>query len=355
VEGLNFLYHDLPEWATWWKKGGRGLQLYYYLWQLTAISKVRKGHAEIGFDLSHHVTFVRYWAPSCLAWLDIPFVWGPIGGGDSTPISFLKGFGLSGCIQETLRAAIRILARFDPFVRANAKRCTVCIPVTRKTGQCVEKLNNDIQSKIVTQVGLSEEELLHIDSLGCETTELDKPVFLYVGNLIPWKGVRIAIMALAEANILGSELWIVGDGADRGRLSRLARRLRIDGQVKFHGQVSRDDVLITMKRASVLVHPSLHDSGGFVLVEAMACEKPVICLDLAGPRVLVPEVAGIRIKAVSERQSVMDMAQAMRRLARDPALRKRMGDAGREHARQNYLWMKKAELLESIYKTSVPL
>ena len=57
--------------------------LYYYLWQLTAIPKIRKHHKEVGFDISHHVTFVKYWAPSCLAWLDIPFIWGPVGGGES--------------------------------------------------------------------------------------------------------------------------------------------------------------------------------------------------------------------------------------------------------------------------------
>ena len=47
TEELHFIYHDLPKWTAWWKKGGRGVQLYYYLWQLTAIPKIRKHHKKL--------------------------------------------------------------------------------------------------------------------------------------------------------------------------------------------------------------------------------------------------------------------------------------------------------------------
>ena len=71
-------------------------------------SKIRKHHKEVGFDISHHVTFVKYWAPSCLAWLDILFIWGPVGGGESLPQGFSSECSLKGRIYELLRS----LARF---------------------------------------------------------------------------------------------------------------------------------------------------------------------------------------------------------------------------------------------------
>ena len=85
---LHFIYYDLPRWARWWKRGSRGIQLYYYLWQIGIYFVARKLHAHIQFDLAHHVTFGKYWSPSLISLLPIPFVWGPVGGGESAPKAF---------------------------------------------------------------------------------------------------------------------------------------------------------------------------------------------------------------------------------------------------------------------------
>ncbi len=74
VPGLHIVYHDLPRWARWWKRGHRGIHLYYLLWQFTALRVARRLHQEVGFDIGHQVTFVSFRYPSFLAWLGIPFV-----------------------------------------------------------------------------------------------------------------------------------------------------------------------------------------------------------------------------------------------------------------------------------------
>ena len=111
VPGLHFAYYDLPRWAKWWKRGGRGVQLYYYLWQLGAYRVARRLHREVGFDLAHHVTFVKYWAPSLVSRLPVPFVWGPVGGGESAPKAFWDDFGPEGRRYERLRELARWLGR----------------------------------------------------------------------------------------------------------------------------------------------------------------------------------------------------------------------------------------------------
>lgn len=80
-----------------------------------------------------------------------------------------------------------------------------------------------------------------------------------------------------------------------------------------------------LAEVDVLVHPSLHDSGGYVVAEAMAAGRPVICLDLGGPALQVAEETGFKIPATTPEQVVAGMAQAMLWLARDDALRRRMG------------------------------
>ena len=77
---VQFVFLDLPAWALFWKKGRRGAQIHYYLWQLAAYFTARGLYRKVGFDLIHHVTFGRYWMPSFLGLLPVPFIWGPVGG-----------------------------------------------------------------------------------------------------------------------------------------------------------------------------------------------------------------------------------------------------------------------------------
>jgi hypothetical protein len=81
INGLHFEFLDLPRWARFWKRGQRGVEIYYYLWQIAAYVYARRLHSVVGFDLAHHYTFGRYWSPSFLSLLPIPFIWGPVGGG----------------------------------------------------------------------------------------------------------------------------------------------------------------------------------------------------------------------------------------------------------------------------------
>ena len=69
---LHFVYFDLPHWMRFWKKGRRGINLYYYLWQIGAYLTGRKLHRDLRFDLAHHVTFAKYWIPSFLPLLPVP-------------------------------------------------------------------------------------------------------------------------------------------------------------------------------------------------------------------------------------------------------------------------------------------
>ena len=133
VPNLHFVYYDLPEWLTWWKKGERGLELFYYLWQVAIYFVARKLHAAVGFDLVHHVTFVRYWSPSFVALLPVPFVWGPVGGGEAAPKVFQSDLGKKGQRHERLRAIVQRVAQRDPFVRMTARRSEEILVTTEET------------------------------------------------------------------------------------------------------------------------------------------------------------------------------------------------------------------------------
>jgi glycosyltransferase involved in cell wall biosynthesis len=119
-------------------------------------------------------------------------------------------------------------------------------------------------------------------------------------------------------------------------LRNLARELDLEGKITFLGGIPREKTLAKLADSDVLVHPSLHDSGGWVCIEAMACGRPVICLDLGGPSLQVTAETGCKVAAKDPDQAVRDMSAAMLRLALEPALRLAMGAAGRRRVKEYF-------------------
>ena len=346
TEGLHFIYHDLPKWAAWWKKGGRGVQLYYYLWQLTAISKIRKNHKEVGFDISHHVTFVKYWAPSCLAWLDIPFLWGPVGGGESLPQGFSSECSLKGRIYELLRSLARFFGEFDPTVRFTAKRASKCLFTTKQSSQRLKKIGVQASEQLF-ESGFSYTDLNKLSYLRFPGSP---PIrFISVGRLLDWKGFNLGLRAFAEAAIPDAQYWIVGDGPARKSLERQVKKLGIEKSVKFWGLVDRSMVLDLLGQSHGLIHPSLHDSGGWVCLEAMAAGRPVICLDWGGPGFQVNEETGFKVYPISPDQVVSEMANAMKTLEKNPYLINLKSKAARVRVSNEFTWSVKIKKLNALY------
>lgn len=100
----------------------------------------------------------------------------------------------------------------------------------------------------------------------------------------------------------------------------------------------------------VLVHPSLHDSGGWVCLEAMAAGRPVLCLDLGGPATQVTEETGFKVPAHAPEQATGDLAEAMTLLVHDPELLFRLGQAGQRRVREVYDWQVKGQFFHQLYE-----
>lgn len=344
---LHFIFFELPAWTRTFKREGKPTVIYYYLWQLFAPSAVRRATVHIDFDVAHHVTFAKYWAPSLLAFLKIPYVWGPVGGGESAPSSFWKDFGLRGWVYESIRSGMRWVFDHDPLVRLAARRSAVALGTTDETAARLRAIGaRDVRT--CHAIALAPSDLQAPDDTpprgggGCR--------FVSIGRLLHWKGFHLGLEAFARADIDGGEFWIIGDGPEKPRLAALAQRLGISEKVRFFGSLPRDETQARLGETNVLVHPSLHESGGMVGLEAMAAAKPVICLDLGGPALQVTDDVGIRVPARHRDPAVEGLADAMNRLAGDRQLRDAMGEAGRRRvASREFRWDRKLEIYEAIY------
>jgi glycosyltransferase involved in cell wall biosynthesis len=297
--------------------------------------------------VTHHVTFVKYWMPSLLPFLPAPFLWGPVGGGESSPKPLQVDCGWRGRLYEVLRSIARRCGERDPLVLAAARRSALALAVTEETAQRLRAIGAK-RVEILSQVGLNAAERSYLGALHSPTA--GEPVrFLSLGNLLHLKGFHLGLRAFAAADLPGSDYWLVGDGPYRRDLERLARSLGIAHKVHFWGALARAEALAKLGLCHVLVHPTLHDSGGWVCLEAMAAGRPVICLDLGGPGDEVTSETGFKIPAREPGQAVRDMAQAMTLLARDSRLRARMGQAGKDRVASEYAWERKGGVMSALY------
>ena len=362
IARIHWVYLDPLGWVYDWNKGGKGIQwdvhLHHYLWQIAAYFKVKRLHRSVQFEIIHHGTYGRYSAPSFLAFLPIPFVWGPVGGAEAAPIAFWKDFNLKGKIYEVLRQVARLSGEWDPFVQLTARKSAIALVCTPETGARLQSLGVPRLEWVSGQTGLSLAELDQLQALKAQQQSSgDRPVrFLSLGRLIHWKGFHLGLQAFLNANVPNTEYWIAGTGAEEGQLRSLVEQARVQqnpaaDRVQFLGALPRSQALAVMADCDVLVHPSLHDFSPTVCIEAMAAGLPVICLDLGGPSVQITDETGIRVEAIDRDRSIQGLAAAMKDLATQPDRCQRMGQAGQARVREFYCWETRGQIYSQLYRS----
>ncbi len=176
--------------------------------------------------------------------------------------------------------------------------------------------------------------------------------FLAAGRLEPRKGMVLAVEAFAAMTVThpGSCLRIVGDGPERPRLEAMIKARGLEAKVVMTGPVSHEAMRHEFKTADVFLFPSLRDTSGAVVLEAMAMKLPIICFDHQGAALMVSENCGLRVPAHSSEECVRGLQDAMERMADDPMMRKRCGEAGRRTVIECYDWQRKTGQIENYYR-----
>lgn len=346
---LHWVYFDLPPWAIFWKKGSRGVQLYYYLWQLAAWRRGARLHRVIVFDLLHHVTFGKYWVPSFLAFLPLKSILGPLGGGESTPPALAGTISRQGQRFELYRNLARLLAHLGLPTRASMRRASVVLATTQETKNRLEQLGAS-RVMVEAQLGMDDEQLEFFARFPLRTEQPFR--LISIGRLLHWKGFHLGLQAFARIHRLcpDSEYWIVSDGPEAAAWKQLAQDLGIASRVTFWGYLPKiTDVYEKLAQADVLVHPALHEAFGNVCLEALAAGRPVICLDTGGPGLQVTETCGFKVPVASREEALQSMADAMTQLYQNPELRLRMAAAARLRVRSDFHWGQIAGRTNALY------
>jgi len=179
-------------------------------------------------------------------------------------------------------------------------------------------------------------------------------MILSVGRLVPFKGFEFLLEACAELDRRNFDFrcQIVGDGPLREKLEKMIADLKLRHRVELCGSLSQADVYSKLRSCDIFALASVIDAEGAsdifptVIMEAMACAKPVVSTTLAGiPESVADGVTGLLVPP-GDREG---LANALDKLVRDPALRVRFGKAGRARMTSEFNVAKTVEPLHQLF------
>ncbi len=342
-----FVYHDRSPLLMNLKRRANAIKLYYLLWQKSAREVVALLHQANQYDLMHHVTFAGFRYPVAIWGHGAPCIWGPIGGIESIPRSLLPWHHPKSLLVELGRNANNLL-QATPF-HVLPKRARVTTMILASTPEMQRTFANlGFETEIMPTIGLQP------DALPCRPHER-KPgplKLLFVGNLITLKGIDLALDALAASGT-NAVFTLIGAGNYLHAAQRQVARLGLGNRVVFQGRLPRQEVLKVYNDYDLFLFPSLHDTGGYAVIEAMFNELPVICLDCGGPAVAVQNDCGKKVPLGSREKVVVDLADAIRWYDQNREALPKQGKAARERILREYDWEHKAVAMDERYRRVV--
>jgi len=342
ADNLEFAFYDMPKWARWWKRNGRGVRLYYVLWQIGAYIVARRVHQQQPFDAVHHLTFGVLRHPSLMGRLGIPFVVGPMGGGEATPIKLRAIYSWRARCIERLRDLSNALSRYDPLVR-NMYRDAGSILCKSPASQAWVPAAFRGRARCLLEIGIDVAVPAPASEQNLTATATATLQLVYVGRFVMWKGMELGLRAVAILRARGVDvrLTMVGRGPDEQRWRRLANDLGITEAVTWIPWLAQPELMKLYQSFDGLLFPSLHDSSGNVVLEAFAHGLPVICLDLGGPAEMVNEQCGVvvRTEGKAVRQVIESMANSLYAYAVQPMWRSALREGARRRA-EEFGWNK---------------
>ena len=347
------IFFKLPFTHQWMSRHSATAAIYYHLWQENLRGLVRDLHAKVKFDLVHHVTYGRYWSPSGLRELNLPFIWGPVGAAETPPREFVSELPLKYRLIEAARDGARNFCEQTSALRDTARAATIAIGVTRETCAALKRLGaNRVEQ--MPQLALTDADLAQFAALPAPPPGPLRAIC--IGRHVHWKGFHLAIRAFAQfaKKNADAELWLVNDGPFRRELEKTAAQTGAGGRVKFLGTLPKySDVLERLGRSHVLLHPALHEGFGNVCMEAMAASRPVACLDIGGPASQITPETGFAAPATNPAEAVAALANFLEKIDRDRTLLATMSAAARAHVQKNYTMRKVNETMGNYYREAV--
>jgi len=319
----------------------------YVFFEIKVWRKFREKIINREFDIVHRITPVSPTLPSYLArkcaQYGVHFVIGPLNGGLPWP----KEFDSARRKEKEWLTYIRDAYKLLPGYRSTRKNASSILIGSQAT---YNQLSDSYKDKAVyiPENGIDHSKFLKKRSK--VTGKVIKAVF--VGRLVPYKGVDMLIEALQELLREGKvQLNIIGDGPEKAYLTDMVQSLGVTDHVIFHGWISHNKLQKYLIQYDLLTFPSIREFGGGVVLESMALGLMPLIIDYGGPAELLTSKEGIKIP-LSDRQGIIQgIRSAMEDLVANPHKVDVCGDEAYKRIQKFYYWPVKAEQIAEVYQS----
>ena len=352
ITDINFIYADIPDWMNFYyknlKKGKNGILdflLYQYLWQFPALRAAKKVDKKVDFDLVHHVATNDFRLLGRLYKLNKPYIIGPIGGAQET-VEPLKMYVSNHGKSEKVRSILnKVLTSLPAYKKALRKADKIYFSNEETFEYLKNKINDLNKCEYMTEIGYS-----HLDECS-EMENSKKTKFMWAGRMEYRKGLEFLFDVLKLLPKDNSwELVLCGDGSERAFYEKLCSENKLNDNVSFLGKLSQNELMEVYKNANVFVFPSLRETTGTVIVEAMAHAVPVIAINQGGAKFVITDETGYLIDGNTKEAYINNFAKTMINCIQNFEQTKEMGNHAYERIKACYTWEKKIEDILNVYQ-----
>jgi len=318
----------------------------YNIWQRRAYKLAVQLHRQLQFDLVHHVNFNCFREPGYCWKLNVPFIWGPVGGTENYPRRFLWKAGIRGAICEGLRNIINIIQfRFSIRVRKALKRSAVLLTINRNGLHAWSKIHR-IKPVLMQDVGIDS-----ISQTEHQRKSRKGPLRIFWGAVMKHrKALHLLILAL---NMLPPDVpykvKIAGRGPLEKRWRRQAKRMGVEKNCEWLGWLSLPELQQVFLWADVFVFTGLRNATNTMVLQALSLGVPVVCLDLQGVGDLVTSECGMKIPVTNLREVIKGLRDSLIVLAKNREHLEALSRGALERARE-FLWSRKIKQTVEIYQ-----
>lgn len=277
-EQIYFVYYDLPKSLSFFKRGRKGVRLYYTLWQKFSNRIVKQVMQKHDIKIYHLLTYGNALWPASAYGIKQFFIWGPTGGTDTIPLDYFKHYGIKGKAIEIIRhMAVKTL----PVNYGFKKRVKNADIILCKSAYMYRNIPEKYREKAVIFTDVAVDKDGNNEQTRAHTQNKEIKYFA-AGKLDAWRGFDVLIEAFAKANVQNAKLEIAGSGLDKKRLQKLIVKYNVSKNISLPGHLTKDEYAKKMTDADVIVNPALKEGGVTVAFDAIKYGKPLICVDTGG-------------------------------------------------------------------------
>ena len=327
-----------------------------YLWQRQMLPIVQRVHREVGFDLVHHVSIATWRVASPLSKLEVPLIWGPVGGGERFPWQCVSILSAHSLLFEMIRELGNWTGSLSRRVRQCARQAAVCVAANRETANLLRRLRGtDAGIYQLSQAFFPASKVREFAALLPSKSYLGPLRLFASGNLEARKGVAIALLALAEPALRHTPLHYVigGHGPEYGHLRKMATTLGLGQKVFFHDSFEATAYRGELFKSHICLLPSLRESAGTTLMEAMLAGSVPIVAGCGGPQDIVSEDCGFRVSVTTPKRMAGEIAALVGRLEANRQWLQSLGQAAHCRIASAYVEEQYMKSVQSFYRAAL--